>query len=261
MLIIILIQLSATPTSNATIEHIKSQWLRHPVTPDGAVTSDAEWSDTNQYEILLGLNTGKSPPYLRTWIWAKNDNTSLYILLKIEHFKSLQYDLEDQAFIYYLWSTNVASSWDDSDAAWAYQLGSSSDLCNLIGATWTHDTVAGGSNDVTGSGYYDSMFYWFEIVKALNSTDGCDWTMEPGITVGAGNPTQTSDLLYVGLYDDSSGKKIENRITLTLSAPQKGNSRPVGGILEPNTPNLQGLTSMMLLIALGSLFTYKQHQR
>jgi hypothetical protein len=79
--------------------------------------------------------------------------------------------------------------------------------------------------------------------------------------VGAGNPTQTSDLLYVGLYDDSSGKKIENRITLTLSAPQKETSRPVGGILEPNTPNLQGLTSMMLLIALGSLFTYKQHQR
>jgi len=231
------------------------------VTPDGEVTDYAEWSDAEANEITLGLNGGKSPPYLRTWIWAKNDNNSVYILLKIEHFKSLQYDLEDQAFIYYLWSNSDASSWDKSDAAWAYQLGSPSDLCSLSGSTWTHDTVAGGANNVQGSGYYDAMFYWFEIVKAMNSTDGCDWTLEPGDTIGSGNTVQTSDLLYVGLYDDSSGKRIENRITLTLSAPQKEARIPVGGSLEPNTPNLQGITSMILLVALGFIHAYIRLQR
>jgi len=259
ILMIMLLSFSTMPTPKAAVEHLKSRLLRNPVTPDGEVTNDAEWSDTEKKEILLGLNCGKSPPYLRAWVWAKNDNHSLYMLLKIEHFKSLQYDLEDQAFIYYLWS-EATTIWDRSDAAWAYQLSSPSDLCGLTGSTWTHDTVAGGSNDAQGSGYYDTLFYWFEIVKALDTGDGCDWALELGDTIGAGNPTQTTDLLYVGILDDSSGNRIENGITLTLSPPQR-TLTPVGGILEPNTPNLQGLALMAIITALVSFIALKQLRR
>jgi len=56
-------------------------------------------------------------------------------------------------------------------------------------ATWTQDTLAlGGVNNVKGWGYYDSPFYWFEVVKTLDSRDGCDWTLHPVDTLGVGNP-------------------------------------------------------------------------
>jgi hypothetical protein len=240
------------PTTEAAIDKVVSRWLQNPVTPDGEITNNMEWCDTEKYEITLGLNGGKSPPFLRAWMWAKNDQNNIYILLKIEYFKKLQYDTEDRVTIYYLWADDPAQSWDRSDAAWIYQIGSPSDLYNYNGATWTYDTLAAeGKNNVKGGGYYDSLFYWFEAVKALNSTDGCDWALAPGDTVGAGNPTQTSDLLYVGLYDDSQGKRFENRVIIALSAHPKDMSPPVGGSLESNEANLLNLATTVTLLALG----------
>jgi len=241
-----------TTTSAAAIDLVVSHWVQNPVTPDGEITNNKEWCDTEKHEITLGLNGGKSPPFLRAWMWAKNDQNNIYILLKIEHFKTLQYDTEDQATIYYLWADDPAQSWDSSDAAWIYQIGSPSDLYNYNGATWTHDTLAvEGKNNVKGGGYYDSLFYWFEAVKALNSTDGCDWALAPGDTVGAGNPSQTSDLLYVGLYDDSQGKRFENRVIIALSAQPRDTSPPVGGSLEPNEASLLNLAVAVTMLAIG----------
>ena len=243
---------SIAPTTEAATNKVVSRWLQNPVTPDGEITNNVEWCDTEKHEITLGLNGGKSPPFLRAWMWVKNDQNNIYILLKIEYFKTLQYDTEDHAIIYYLWSNDPTQSWDRSDAAWIYQIGSPSDLHNYDGTTWTHDTLAAeGENNVKGGGYYDSLFYWFEAVKALNSTDGCDWTLAPGDTVGAGNPTQTSDLLYVGFYDDSQGKRYENRVTVALSVDPGKTSPPVGGSLEPNDASLLNLAAAVTLLALG----------
>jgi hypothetical protein len=243
---------SMAPTTTAAIDKVVSHWLQNPVTPDGEITNNIEWCDTEKHEITLGLNGGKSPPFLRAWMWAKNDQNNIYILLKIEYFKTLQYDTEDQATIYYLWADDPAQSWDRSDAAWIYQIGSPSDLYDYNGATWTHDTLAAeGKNNVKGGGYYDSLFYWFEAMKALNSTDGCDWALTPGDTVGTGNPTQTSDLLYIGFYDDSQGKRFENRVIIVLSARPRDMSPPVGGNLEPNEANLLNLAAAGTLLALG----------
>jgi hypothetical protein len=240
------------PTTEAATDKVVSHWLQNPVTPDGEITHNMEWCDTEKHEIILGLNGGKSPPFLRAWIWVKNDQSVIYILLKIEYFKTLQYDTEDQAIIYYLWADDAAQSWDRSDAAWIYQIGSPSDLYNYDGTAWTHDTLAAeGKNNVKGGGYYDSLFYWFEAVKTLNSTDGCDWTLAPGDTVGSGNPSQTSDLLYVGLYDDSQGKRFENRVIIALSTQPRETSPPVGGSLEPNEASLRDMAVTVILLALG----------
>lgn len=248
-----------TPTTHAAVASIQSRWLINPVAPDGEITNQLEWSDAQKTEIILGLNGGKSPPYLRTWIWVKNDHTTLYILLKIEHFKSLQYDAEDQSFIYYLWADEATENWDKSDAGWAYQLGSPRDLHGYNGLTWTQDTLApGGQNNVKGGGYYDSLFYWFEIVKTLDSGDGYDWKLGPGDTVGAGNPAQTKDLLYVGLYDDSQGKRLENRVAITLATEPETRRTPVGGTLEPNTVNYHNLAAVAGVIALTCIALTRQ---
>jgi hypothetical protein len=257
-LLLLICMNASTSTAQAAVTSIQSRWLTNPVTPDGEITNTAEWSDAQKTEITLGLNGGKSPPHLRTWLWVKNDETKLYLMLKIEYFKSLQYDAEDQTFIYYLWADEGTENWDESDAGWVYQLGSPTDLHGYNGVTWTMDTIAGGQNNVKGGGYYDSFFYWFEIVKTLNSGDGYDWKLNPGDTFGAGNPTQTKDLLYVGLYDDSQSKRYENRVAITLSTEPETRTTPVGGDLEPNAVNYRNLVALAGILAL-SIITLTRH--
>jgi len=69
------------------------------------------------------------------------------------------------------------------------------------------------------------------MTRSLDSGDQWDWSMAPGDVVGAGNMEQTSDLLYIGLHDDSEGNDIETRPTLVL-ATQPDDNHPVGGTLE-----------------------------
>jgi len=231
---------------------LRSSWLRTPVAVDGKITTDYEWSDASTYIITLGLNDGMSPPYLRTKIWVKNDQENLYILMKTAYLDKIPADKEDQAFLYYLWSTVAEKDWDQSDAAWLYQLGSPRDLTNYDGNAWQQDIDATppGDNNVQGRGYHDTTFYWFEVVRPLDSGDPWDWSVAPDDTVGAGNMEQTSDLLYIGLHDDSEGHSIETRITLTF-AKQPDDNHPVGGTLEEpdKTPLLAAAIGLTLVVA------------
>lgn len=68
LLIILTISTHCTamaPTTEAAIDQVVSHWLRNPVTPDGEITHNMEWCDAEKHEITLGLNGGKSPPFLR----------------------------------------------------------------------------------------------------------------------------------------------------------------------------------------------------
>jgi hypothetical protein len=232
LLIIINIQ-PAAPQAMAENYFLQCSWLKTPITVDGKETTIEEWSDASTYIITLGIDGGVNPPYLRTKIWVKNDQENLYILMKIAYLDKIQGDEEDQAFLYYFWPTIAGTDWDQSDAAWLYQLGSPTDLTNYDGNTWQQDIYATppGENNVQGIGNHDTMFYWFEAVKPLDSGDIWDWSLEPGDTIGAGNMEQTSDLLYIGLRDDSKGQNIETRMTLML-AEQPDDNHPVGGTLE-----------------------------
>ncbi len=249
--------LSANQPARAENYVIHSSWLKTPISVDGKETTGGEWSDANSYIITLGLNEGMSPPYLRTKIWAKNDQEKLYILMKITYLDKITGDKEDQAFLYYLWPTIAGTDWDRSDAAWLYQLGSPIDLTNYDGNAWQQDTDATppGDNNVQGKGYYDTTFYWFEMVRPLDSGDQWDWSVEPGDTVGAGNMEQTSDLLYIGLHDDSEGHSIETRITLTL-AKQPDDNHPVGGTIEdPEKTQLLAVAIGFTLVVLAYTYT------
>ncbi len=250
VLLIIINILPAAQPAKAENYVLHSSWLDTHVTVDGKETTINEWSDASTYIITLGLNGGTTPPYLRTKVWVKNDQERLYILMKVAYLDKIPGDKEDQAFLYYLWSTLAGTDWDRSDAAWLYQLGSPTDLTNYDGDTWQQDIYATppGENNVQGRGTHDTTFYWFEMTRHLDSGDAWDWSVAPGDTVGAGNMEQTSDLLYIGFYDDSEGHSLETRMTLTL-AKQPDDNHPVGGTLEePDKTPLYALTLWLALI-------------
>jgi len=208
---------------------LNSAWLINPVYVDGDITDSKEWIDANSIELNLGTNYGRSPPFLETKIWAKNDMTHLYLLYRIE-FPFHSYDLDDQAFIYYLIHNNT-SGYIATDKSIIGQLGSTQDLFNFTGSSWQND-VPGGENNVEGMGHYDGLFYWFEIKKPLNSGDMCDWFFEHGETYGyADSPIDRSDHLCIGMFDDSQGYNIQNFIQLVIAESALPDHIPVGGEL------------------------------
>ncbi|RLI00990.1 hypothetical protein DRO31_07545 [Candidatus Bathyarchaeota archaeon] len=210
---------------------LRSSWLVNPVYLDGDITDAKEWIDAESVELDLGTNYGRSPPFLETKLWAKNDLNNLYLLYRIE-FPYGSYDLDDQAFIYYL-IYNGTSGFIATDKSIIGQLGSPQDQYDYDGSIWTND-VPTGINNVEGMGHYDGTFYWFELKKPLDSGDMCDWLFEIGETYGyASSPIDKSDHLCVGLYDDSQDYNIQNFIQLVIAKPSIANFTPVGGELAP----------------------------
>ncbi len=210
---------------------LRSAWLINPVYLDGDITDAKEWIDAESIELDLGTNYGRSPPFLETKIWAKNDLTDIYLLYRIK-FPYSSYDLDDQAFIYYL-IHDIPSGFIATDKSSVGQLGSPNDQYNYDGTTWTND-VPTGVNNVEGMGHYDGIFYWFEIKKPLNSGDMCDWFFEVGETYGyADSPIDKSEHLCVGIYDDSQGYNVQNFIQLVIAKTSFVDYTPVGGELFP----------------------------
>ena len=74
---------------------LTSARLTNPVYIDGDVTDSKEWIDANSMELKIGTNYGRSPPFLETEIWAKNDMTHLYLLYRIKY-PFTEYDLDDK---------------------------------------------------------------------------------------------------------------------------------------------------------------------
>ena len=233
--LVTLIMLLLTVSQNIYVslcEHpnkLTSAWLINPVYLDGDITDSKEWIDANSIELNLGTNYGRSPPFLETKIWAKNDMTHLYLLYRIK-FPFSNYDLDDEAFIYYLIHDNP-TGYIATDKSIVAQLGATQDQFNYTGSLWQND-LPGGDNDVEGMGHYDGLFYWFEIKKPLNSGDMRDWLFEHGETYGyATSPIDKSDHLCVGIFDYSQGYSVQNFIQLKIASPTVPNHVPVGGEL------------------------------
>jgi hypothetical protein len=250
-LTLMLLVLTVTQTVYVSLcEHphtLRSAWLQNPVYLDGDITNAKEWIDAESIELDLGTNYGRSPPFLETKIWAKNDLTDLYLLYRIK-FPYSSYDLDDQAFIYYL-IHDTPSGYIATDKSIVGQLGSTIDLYAFDGASWTND-IPTGSNNVGGMGHYDGNFYWFEIKKPLDSGDMCDWLFEIGETYGyAESPIDLSDHLCVGLYDDSQDYDIQNFLQLIIAKPSIADFTPVGGDIYPN-PQEEIIRSLLTKIAI-----------
>lgn len=241
-------------TTTSTTQTVKSSWLRRPVAIDGEDT-DNEWIDTTPHELTLGINKGKSPPYLETKLWVKNDATHLYILMKIIYVQKLNPDPHDQAFIYYLWNQDpAAATWNQSDAAWTHQLHPAEDLCKYDGATWMRDEDNLGQNDAEASGYYDFANYWFEFKKPLSSGEEIDWSMSPGEQFGVND---ASDVIFIGFYDESEGVSHERQIRLEVAEEPLYDSQPVGAIDESETVQerlqFKVFDTILVLVALAFL--------
>lgn len=225
---------------------IDSACLVTPVEVDGDITYSNEWSDANNMDLVIGTNYGRSPPFLETKLWVKNDPTHIYFLVCVKY-EYLNYDLRDKAYLYYMIpdeSMNIIFS----DKTVTGQLGDTYDLYNYDGTTWHHDLDGGGENNVQGMGHFDGIFYWFEIKKPLNSGDGLDWDLSYGDTYGyADSPIDTEEHLCVGLHDNSEDYDMQAFIQITISSPEKRNIIPVGGTVE-DIPEMEIIKPIILRV-------------
>jgi hypothetical protein len=249
-LLFVLIALLVPHARAAHENSIQSSWLVTPVAVDGDITYSNEWSDANNIDLVMGTNYGRSPPFLETKLWVKNDQTHIFFLVCIKY-EYLNYDLRDKAYLYYMIpdeSHNIIFS----DKTVTGQLGDTYDLFNYDGATWQHDLDGGGENDVQGMGHFDGIFYWFEIKKPLNSQDGLDWDLSYGDTYGyADSPIDTEEHLCLGLHDQSENYDMQAFIQITISSPDTRNIIPVGGTVE-EIPEMEIIKPIIIKVLMCS---------
>ena len=250
--LLVLWALQSTCTVAGMPQRLVVPWMNNPVYLDGDTTNSEEWIDANSVDLILGTNYGRSPPFLEARIWGKHNGVNLYLLYRIR-FPYEKYDLRDKAFVYYL--IPEGSGYLVSDMSIVSQLGHAQDLYNLSDTTWVND-VPGGENNVEGMGHFDGLFYWFEIMKPLNSGDGRDWLFEVGGTYGySDSPIDESDHLVVGLIDESQEYQIQSFIQIELQPPPPGQVTPVGGEILENTPNiipwLAARAALIIIAVLG----------
>jgi len=180
-----------------------SYWLRSQVTLDGGMTSPTEWSDAVPQNLTLP-EWGNGPSAVSAKWWMKNDATWLYILERVTWSGPTSAKSDGDISYYWDWWNGT---WPHSDMGGVNFDRTTFDLHGWDETTWYSDPV----NNVQGAATYDGTYYWFEFRKALNSTDGYDWTFVPGGTYGA-HPAS----LMVGFYDESAGTWYGTNILLHL---------------------------------------------
>lgn len=196
-------------------------WLENPVEIDGRMTSSYEWSEAVPIDITLGVNFGREPPFYRTSVWAKNDDTSLYLLYRIEYPFEERND-EDRASISYLWpEMSEDNMWPYSDSGSCSFGGQVRDTYRSIDQAdtrWKLDTEfePPGQNNVEGACTHDGIYYWFEMKKDLNSGDGYDWNLK----LGERYPEHKGDFNIALMQRDPSGWTLCNsHIILEIAEP------------------------------------------
>lgn len=112
-----------------------------------------------------------------------------------------------------------------------------------------NDLDKGGENNVEGMGHFDSVFYWFELKKPLNSGDGYDWIFQFEDTYGlADSPIDKEEHLCIGMHDSSEGYDLQTFIQLWISGPDHGQIQSVGGTVE-DIPRIPVLVSLISRVA------------
>jgi hypothetical protein len=185
-------------------EPLIGERLLYAVTLDGQISSANEWSDTDFADMDWGLWHPPTPPYINARVWAKNDDTWLYLLYRVE-WPSTDTDAFDAGQIARYWG-NYGPPWDYSDLGLFAFGGGFWDAYGWDEYQFYSDTDAGGENNVEGAATHDGTYYWFEFRKELNSGDGYDWTLGPGDTYR----------LLAGLWDNSIGAEYHANVLLKV---------------------------------------------
>jgi hypothetical protein len=178
--------------------------LQYQVTLDGEITSADEWSDTDSVDMNWGLGIPPGPPYVDARVWAKNDDTWLYLLYRVE-WPNTDTDVLDGGQISRFWG-NFNTNWEYNDLGSVRFSGGAWDAYDWDGTQWYADTGAGGENNVEGTGTHDGTYYCFEMRKGLCSGDGIDWCLVSGETYR----------LLAGLYDWSISEEYHADIFLKV---------------------------------------------
>ena len=208
------------------------------------MTSSYEWSEAVPIDITLGVNFGTEPPFYKTSAWAKNDDTFLYLLYRIEYPFEERQD-EDRAAITYLWpEQDEDGMWPYSDTTSCFSGGEVMDSyrsSDQAETGWQPDTEFDppGQINVEGACTHDGIYYWFEMRKDLSSGDGCDWSLK----LGERYPEHKGDLNIAFVSPDSNGWTIcTSHIVLEIAEPPQ---------YEPEvTPGDGGISWSLEMLAL-----------
>jgi len=197
---------------------VVSAWLENPVKIDGRMTSTFEWPEAKPVDLAIGLSGGTAPPFFKMRVWAKNDDASLYLLGMIEY-PYEQRDEWDWLTIAYYWPeyNETVGRWPHSDSGGVCLGGEAGDGYGWDEKRWYDDVTEAsppGQNNVEGAASHDGIYYWFEIKKALNSGDGCDWNFEQGEIY-----PQDRGSLMINLWDQSEWRYYVCALSLKIAGP------------------------------------------
>jgi len=227
---------------------VVSAWLENPVKIDGQMTTGHEWSEAKPIDLTIGLYYGTAPPFFKTRVWAKNDDTFLYLLCMIEY-PYEQCDEADWLEISYYWPqyNETEGRWPYSDAVGVSFGGIEADAygrsIDSVDEPWHDDVTASppGQNNVEGAASHDGIYYWFEMKKALNSGDGRDWSFKLGETYA-----QDGDSLLISLWDEDELRSYDCFLSLKIAEPPQKPTETEGTSIktEGTSTQTQGTSTM-----------------
>lgn len=197
---------SGEASSYRTTVDLGSGWSAYPVTFDGKITNEQEWSDAYQQKVVFFRGWLPDEPHLRTndtaaaTFYVKNDAKWLYLLV---HVNSTNKDPQGIGISYYWWTWHGV--WDGGRAAGVERDGSVYDAYYVNETYWKDvkpTNVKGAVSCVTF--LLSGSDCWFEFAKMLRSDDAHDWSFAPGEEVGTGPP----DLLVNMHFAKNEGSYI-----------------------------------------------------
>ncbi|MEZ4868081.1 MAG: LamG-like jellyroll fold domain-containing protein [Caldilineaceae bacterium] len=155
------------------IADIQSQWRTNEVTLDGRITNIDEWVDAGCFDLPM-FKEKSGPVRIHSRWWFKNDGDWLYLLARVP-----KAEIEALGvYIGYFWPYPYEGTWDYSDVGWLDKDNNTWDGYGWDETQFYGDTEVSppGENNVEGAASTSPSYYWFEFRKALNSSDGRDWS-------------------------------------------------------------------------------------
>ncbi len=175
----------------------ESPYSENGIVLDGKLSSLNEWSDAFCMDVQFyewgDMQSGKVK-YARWYV--KHDEEFIYFLVLVKKELGIKGVAVD-----YFWPV-YTGTWAHSDGVYVNLSGSSQDLANWDESNWYDDIELSppGSIDVEAAVKEIEDFYWFEIIKPLNSGDAYDWALEPGDLIGS---APSDSFLFAIVTEDS----------------------------------------------------------
>lgn len=160
---------------------------------DGRISTRREWAEAwcGDFSLHQGLDQ-MTPERLPARWWVQYNDNEINFLVRVPH------NVDPRGvFINYFWP-RYTGLWAHSDGVFMNVEWDISDITNWDEENWYSDEEMDppGDFNVGGAIDEDDQYIWFEIKKELDSGDGYDWSLHPGIRIGW-NP---NDSLLFGVF-------------------------------------------------------------